>query len=151
MGGTGRRLTGSGGGAMTDTLVCWKCGAPIGDQPLPLGRTAECSVCRADLHVCRMCEFYDTRVAMSCRETIADEVKDKGRANFCDYFTVIPGAYRRADGEISPAARAQLDALFGGDTGEARDDNTKAVSRSKADIAREQLEQLFGSRKKGDI
>lgn len=136
---------------MTDTLVCWKCGAPLGDQPLPLGRMAECTACRADLHVCRMCEHYDTRVAMSCRETIADEVMDKQRANFCGYFTARAGAYRGNGGGVSPAAREQLDALFGGDAGEARDHNTKAGSRSEADIAREQLERLFGSGKKGDI
>jgi hypothetical protein len=98
-----------------------------------------------------MCEYYDPRVAMSCRETIADEVKDKERANFCDYFAPLPDAYRGHAGEVSSAARMQLDALFGGDAGKARNDNVKAVSRSEADIAREQLEQLFGSGKKGDI
>ena len=138
---------------MTGTLVCWKCGAPIGDQPLPLGRTAECAGCRADLHVCRMCEYYDPRVAMSCRETVADEVKDKERANFCDYFSIMPGAYSGPAGGMSRAAQAQLDALFGDDAGDAgnEDDDAKAVSRSEADIARERLERLFGAGKKGDI
>jgi len=136
---------------MTDTLVCWKCGAPIIDQPLPLARTAECPACRADLHVCRMCGFYDTRVATGCRETIADPVQDKERANFCAYFAAKPDAHRGQDAPASPAARARLEALFGGDTDEAKDDNDKSGSRSEADIAREQLEQLFGSGKKGDI
>jgi hypothetical protein len=98
-----------------------------------------------------MCGFYDTRVATGCRETVADPVQDKERANFCAYFAVKPDAYRGRDAEASPAARAQLDALFGGDAGGTIDDNDKAGSRSEADIAREQLEQLFGSRKKGDI
>ena len=136
---------------MTATLVCWKCGASLVDQPLPMARVAECPACRADLHVCRMCEFYDTRVAMSCREPVADQVRDKERANFCAYFAVKPDAYRGRDETISSTVRAQLDALFGADTGEATNNNAKAVSRSEADIAREQLEQLFGSRKKGDI
>ena len=136
---------------MTTTLVCWKCGAPLVDQPVPVARVAECSACRADLHVCRMCEFYDTRVAMSCREPVADQVRDKERANFCAYFAVKPDAYRGRDETISPAARAQLDALFGADNDGTIVNNAKAVSRSEADIAREQLEQLFGSGKKGDI
>lgn len=88
---------------------------------------------------------------MSCRETIAEEVKDKERANFCDYFSLRPDAYLGRDGEASRSALAQLDALFGGDTGAPKDDNGNAVSRSEADIAREQLDQLFGSGKKGDI
>jgi len=136
---------------MTTTLVCWKCGAPLVDQPVPVARVAECSACRADLHVCRMCEFYDTRVAMSCREPVADQVRDKERANFCAYFAVKPDAYRARDETISPAVRAQLDALFGADNDGTIVNNAKAVSRSEADIAREQLEQLFGSGKKGDI
>ena len=98
-----------------------------------------------------MCEFYDTRVATGCRETVADPVQDKERANFCAYFAVKPDAYRGCDDPLSSAARAQLDALFGADAGEAKDNNAKSVSRSEADIAREQLEQLFGSGKKGDI
>jgi hypothetical protein len=88
---------------------------------------------------------------MSCREPVADQVRDKERANFCAYFAVKADAYGWRVDTISPAALAQLDALFGADTGEAKDDNAKAVSRSEADIAREQLEQLFGSGKKGDI
>ena len=32
-------------------------------------------------------------VAKHCREPIAEEVKDKERANFCDYFKPRPGAY----------------------------------------------------------
>jgi hypothetical protein len=93
-------------------LVCWKCGTSIGDEPLPLGRLAECRACRAQLHVCRLCTFYDTRVAKSCRETVAEEVKDKERANFCGYFQPRPGAHAAGDGR-SQAARQELDALFG--------------------------------------
>ena len=98
-----------------------------------------------------MCEHFDSRVAMSCRETIADEVRDKERANFCGYFAVSVNAYRGNGGGASPEAREQLEALFGGDSSEAGDHNIKAGSRSEADIAREQLERLFGSGKKGDI
>jgi hypothetical protein len=99
---------------MTTGLVCWKCGAGIGHEPLPLARAAECRGCRADLHVCMMCEFHDARAARQCREPIADEVRDKTRANFCGYFTVRPGAYRCEDEAAMAAARAKLDALFGG-------------------------------------
>ena len=66
-------------------------------------------------------------------------------------YMAMPDAYGGHDGQVTLVARMQLDALFGGDTGEVRDDNSKPVSRSEADIAREQLEQLFGSGKKGDI
>jgi hypothetical protein len=121
-----------------EQLVCWKCGAPLGDMPLPLSRFAECRACHTRLHVCRMCEFYDTRVAKSCREPIAEEVKDKTRANFCDYFRARPGAYIPPDRDARDRARAELDALFG--AGSSSDSTAPAT----ADEARRRLDALFG-------
>jgi len=97
---------------MTD-LQCWKCGAPLTDVPLPLGRYAECLACRAELHVCRMCRFYDPRVANACREPVAEPVQDKERGNFCGYFEAVAGAYRPADTAAAEKARDELEALFG--------------------------------------
>lgn len=101
-----------GQGANEDSLIrCWRCGHPYAEDTRNVPRAAECTACHADLHVCRMCEFYDTRVARSCRETVAEEVIDKERANFCGYFT-ISGAHGPA-AAATVAARAQLDELFG--------------------------------------
>ena len=119
------------------SLVCWKCGSPFGDLPLPLSRFAECKSCHASLHVCRQCEFYDTGVANSCREPIADKVKDKTRANFCAYLRPRAGAFVATDGAAGAAARSDLEALFGMAPGES------PQSPSAADAAREALEQLF--------
>ncbi len=141
---------GSGSG-MADDLVCWKCGAAIAELPMPLARLAECPACRADLHVCQLCEYFDTRVAKGCREPVADEVQDKARANFCGYFQVKAGAYGGPRDTASQAARGQVEALFGANPRQSEEDENKAVSRSEADIARERLERLFnpgGERKK---
>jgi hypothetical protein len=40
-------------------LICWKCGASLAELTLPLSRTDFCRACRAEVHVCRMCRFYD--------------------------------------------------------------------------------------------
>ncbi len=127
---------------MSDSLVCWKCGASLEDLLIPFSRREECPACHTDLHVCRMCEFYDTSVAKSCREPVADEVRDKERANFCGYFKAIPDAYRPGDSGEADEAKAKLAALFGDD--EAAKDATASGSKSEADAAREKLEQLFG-------
>jgi ribosome-binding protein aMBF1 (putative translation factor) len=99
--------------------------------PLPLGRRAECPACRAELHVCRLCRHYDTRKAKHCRETAAEEVRDKTRANFCDWFQ------HRFDAHApdTPTAdnRARLDALF-------EDSNPK----NAPDASRRALDDLFG-------
>ena len=93
-------------------FVCWKCGAALPDLSLPLSRTDECRACRAELHVCRLCRFYDTGKAKSCSEPIADEVQDKTRANFCGYFQAAPGRFRARDG-AGDQAKAALESLFG--------------------------------------
>ena len=94
-------------------LVCWKCGSPLGDEPLPLARLAECRKCEAELHVCRMCEFFDTAVAEQCREERAEPPKDKVRANFCDYFRPSAQAYVPPENNPDDQARAELAQLFG--------------------------------------
>lgn len=98
---------------MDHGLRCWKCGASLADYTLPLRRLEECRACHAELHACRMCGFYDTSKAKHCRETIADEVKDKVRANFCDYFQPNPAAWQPEAVSAADKARAELEALFG--------------------------------------
>jgi len=93
-------------------LVCWKCGASLADLSLPLSRTDECRTCRAELHVCRLCRFYDTSKAKSCSEPVADEVNDKTRANFCGYFEAAGRRFKPHVG-ATDEARTALESLFG--------------------------------------
>lgn len=95
-------------------LVCWKCGAALQGVPLPLSRRAECLACHAELHVCRLCHFYDPRVEGKCREDRAEAVREKERANFCDYFKPRSNAFRARDAARAESAKGQIDALLGG-------------------------------------
>lgn len=97
---------------MSDDLGCWKCAASLNDLPQPLGRRAECPACGAELHVCRQCRHFDTAKAKQCRERAADEVMNKTRANFCEWFQARSGP--SAAPAASASGRAALDALFGG-------------------------------------
>ncbi len=124
-------------------LACWKCGASLAEYSLPLRRLEACRACGAELHVCRLCEFHDASVAKACREPVAEEVKDKTRANFCDYFRPRPGAYAAPDGAATEA-RSELEALFGGSGEPAA---PAAAQGSPDDAARARLEDLFGPRR----
>jgi len=117
-------------------LVCWKCGASLAELSLPLRRLDECKTCGAELHACKLCEFYSTAVAKHCREPIAEEVKDKDRANFCDYFKPRPGAFSTIATDAAAKAKAELDALFG---------RAKPATNepSAAEKAKAELEALF--------
>ncbi|HYM36636.1 MAG TPA: hypothetical protein VET48_14650 [Steroidobacteraceae bacterium] len=94
-------------------LVCWKCGASLAHLSLPLARLDECKTCHVELHVCKLCEFYDITKAKHCAEPIAEEVRDKERANFCDYFKPRAGAFSNKQQTEAEKARAQLESLFG--------------------------------------
>ena len=119
-----------------DNLRCWRCGHPLDDEPLPLARAAACPQCAADLHVCRLCEFFDPRVANECREPVAERVVNKERANFCGYLKPRPDAYVAADAAQGAAARG-LEALFGLDSGAAKG------SPGESSAARSALDELF--------
>jgi len=127
----------------TTTLVCWKCGASLESEPLPLARLAECPACHTDLHVCRLCGFYDPGVANSCREPIAEAVKDKARANFCGYFQPRPDAWTGSVEDPTRHAKARLDALFG----EASENESEGIGDDER--ARRRLDDLFGSDEEG--
>ena len=115
---------------MQNSALCWKCGASLAQLSLPLLRLDACKHCRSELHVCRQCTFYDVTVAKHCRETIAEEVRDKQRANFCDYFVLNDQAFKA---EPLTASRSALDELFGG----------KSASSTNPDDARNALDALF--------
>lgn len=65
-------------------VVCYSCKNKTAFSG-NLGFRAECS-CGEDLHVCNNCEFHDPKVYNECRETSADVVREKTRANYCEFF-----------------------------------------------------------------
>jgi hypothetical protein len=132
---------------MTNDLLCWRCGASLNEVILPLSRRETCRACGAELHVCRLCTFYDPRITGGCREDRAEEVREKERANFCDWFKPRPDAYRPPDEAAARTARAQLEALFGETRASEPGDEDRA--RSETQRAREELERLFGLDDKG--
>jgi hypothetical protein len=117
---------------MSETLACWRCGAGLEALSLPLARMDECPECAIHLHVCRMCINYDPVITRSCREDDAEEVLEKERANFCDYFQPSAAAFDRGIAAADQKAKGELQALFG--AGEAGDpDQAEAADHNPAD------------------
>ena len=100
---------------MSSELVCYRCGESVEALTLPLSRRDQCPACSADLHVCKMCKHYDRNVPRQCREDGAEDVREKDRPNFCDWFGPTPGSFDAGRKAESDAAQASLDALFGDD------------------------------------
>jgi hypothetical protein len=97
--------------------VCHACGTAI-EEPRAVTRHSVCESCGRDLKVCLNCKFYDPSAHWQCREEIPEEVKEKDRANFCDYF-MLPkdDSAFRDDGSMDKSAKARNDflSLFGDD------------------------------------
>lgn len=94
------------------SLVCFHCqkNVPLNAHAAGgVGRRDECPHCRYDLHVCKNCQHYDSKVYNECRETSAEVVRDKEKANFCDYFA--PGGAQKAVDDKA-RQRALAEALF---------------------------------------
>jgi len=118
---------------VVEVIFCFRCGASLEALSLPLSRRDECPECEIHVHVCRMCQDFDATVPKQCREDDAEEVSDKEKVNFCEWFRPSSTAFdpQRA----SQAAKAELDenALFGGPSDSDAEDDPMA----------EQAEDLF--------
>jgi len=65
-------------------IRCPKCRASLEMDDISF--KDDCPSCRTDLHACVYCKFYDEGKSNRCREPQADYVKERDRANFCEYF-----------------------------------------------------------------
>ena len=92
-------------------MLCHACQTEI---PLAAGESIgfrdACDRCRADLHVCLNCAHHDPSAYNECRESNAERILDRDRANRCDYFR--PGGSAQAGEGGRDAAIADLERLF---------------------------------------
>ncbi len=77
-----------------------------------VGRRDVCSACGADLHCCMNCAFYDPSVSKQCREPAAELVREKTKANFCDYFFFAESQRTDISNTRTEQARKAIDELF---------------------------------------
>ncbi len=76
---------------MRASLRCFHCGNEIVYVDR-VGIREECEKCKSDVHCCRNCNFYDPKVYNECKEPQAEVIREKDRANVCDYFQPGGGA-----------------------------------------------------------
>ena len=108
---------------MTIDMRCYNCGESLVALSLPISRRDMCPSCSVHLHACRMCTQFDPRVTGQCREEEAEEVLDKRKVNFCEWFQPSEQAWDGSSRTGEQRARAELDALFGDADRPAGDDD----------------------------
>jgi hypothetical protein len=97
---------------MVHNILCYRCGTSLAALSLPLSRQDECPGCANYLHVCKMCTNFDAAVTRQCREDGADDVTEKDRLNFCDWFIASESAFDAKRKDEENQAKSALDALF---------------------------------------
>jgi predicted RNA-binding Zn-ribbon protein involved in translation (DUF1610 family) len=100
--------------------ACHGCGTEL-DLRQRIYRNTVCPSCGKELHICLNCRFYTPGAHWDCRENIPDQVREKDRANFCDYFSLSDS------GNSTDAAR------------------TRDAAKQKAEQAKSRLDNLFGN------
>jgi len=95
---------------MSVKLICHACQKELSFSDSKISFREECIHCRGDVHACKNCQFYDPKAYNECKESSADVVREKDRANYCEYFQVRTGGL--AEKDKAAALRAAADALF---------------------------------------
>jgi hypothetical protein len=124
---------------MSQNLTCWQCGNLLENVIFPISRREVCSVCDVDQHVCKMCKEFDGR--NSCNEPIAEDVTDREKANFCDYFSPSGEIFLKTIRKKQQNAKAQLAALFGD---EPEVESNCDESLTPGELAERKLREMLG-------
>lgn len=90
--------------------MCWFCGNEIEGS---VYRNTTCDQCGKDVKVCKNCKFFEPGAHWDCHETINEPVREKDRANFCDFFFYVNRQQANGSATKQKQARNSFNSLFG--------------------------------------
>ena len=70
--------------AFGEAVKCSSCGVKA---PSQISAETSCPNCKADLHTCRQCTYFDPSARFECTQNIPARVSPKDQANDCAHFT----------------------------------------------------------------
>jgi hypothetical protein len=93
---------------------CSMCGASIAMQ---IELESQCPKCKADLHTCKQCTFFDSAARFECTQPIPERIPRKNTRNQCAFFAAKKSVERATSSQGSAVAKPQtpreaFDALF---------------------------------------
>lgn len=92
-----------------DVVRCFQCGTLVTG---PFGEVATCGRCRADLHSCAQCSFFDSAARYECTQAIPARVSPKNTRNSCALYQVRTTVERETGSTGPTDARKAFDDLF---------------------------------------
>jgi len=95
--------------AFGEAVKCASCGAKA---PTNIILASSCSNCRADLHTCRQCTYFDPGARFQCSKPITARIVNKNARNTCELFVPRTVVERQTSSGAPTDARAAFAKLF---------------------------------------
>ena len=95
--------------AFGEKVKCATCGATI---PASIRIDSTCPKCKADLHTCRQCTYFDPGARFECRKPITARLANKGARNNCELFAPRTVVERETSSGTPTDARQAFANLF---------------------------------------
>jgi len=95
--------------AFGETVKCASCGAKA---PSNIIHETSCTNCRAELHTCRQCNYFDPSARFECSKPITLKIVNKNARNKCELFAPRTVVERQTSSGAPNDARAAFAKLF---------------------------------------
>lgn len=95
--------------AFGEKVKCAACGAPA---PASINLDSSCPRCKADLHTCRSCTYFDPGARFECRKPITVKIVNKNARNTCELFAARTVVERETSSGAPSDARQAFANLF---------------------------------------
>lgn len=95
--------------AFGEAVKCAMCGAKAETS---IGLESSCPKCKADLHTCRQCSYFDPSARFECSKTILTKIVNKTARNTCELFAPRTIVERETSSGAPKDARQAFANLF---------------------------------------
>ena len=95
--------------AFGEKVKCSSCGAKA---PANILLETSCPNCKADLHTCRQCTYFDPSARFECSKTIPKRIVNKNARNTCELFAARTVVERETSSGAPTDARQAFANLF---------------------------------------
>jgi len=95
--------------AFGETVKCAMCGAKVASS---IGADSTCLNCKAELHSCRQCSYFDPSARFECSKTITARIVNKNARNACEIFAARSVVERQTSSGAPTDARQAFANLF---------------------------------------
>jgi hypothetical protein len=95
--------------AFEENVKCTACGAKVATN---INFESSCAKCKADLHTCRQCTYFDPGARFECRKSIPARIVNKNARNTCELFAPRTVVERETSSGPPTDARQAFAKLF---------------------------------------